>query len=69
MFCAVTPNAKKAGNPPKSLSSIYTSPGGPVLELHGARRRRFCSETDLTEEKQVGCFYDGLTASDLPPLP
>jgi hypothetical protein len=29
----------------------------------------YCSETDLSEDNQVSCFYDGLTASDLPPLP
>lgn len=29
----------------------------------------FCSETDQSEENQIGCFYDGLTLDDLPPLP
>jgi len=29
----------------------------------------YCSPTDLTEENQVGCFYDGLTLSDYDELP
>jgi hypothetical protein len=29
----------------------------------------YCSETDVSEENQVGCFYDGLTVDDLEPLP
>jgi len=28
----------------------------------------YCSETDVSEENQVGCFYDGLTVGDLDPL-
>jgi hypothetical protein len=28
----------------------------------------WCSETDVSEENTVGCWYDGLTVDDLPPL-
>jgi hypothetical protein len=29
----------------------------------------YCAQTDLTEENQVGCFYDGLTLSDYDEIP
>ena len=28
----------------------------------------FCSETDVSQENTIGCYYDGLTIDDLPPL-